>query len=302
MLHKLLACLLLISLSSSLLAQKSKYKGFETTKSGLAYRFISVNKNAQQAKEDSTVLDVAMSYYLAHNDSLLFSTKDAPNGTIQVALFPSTYKGDIMEGIKMLHIGDSAQFITPIDSFFLKTAQSPVPQGLPSGKDLKIAIKVKGIQTRAQQIESQKKQLEEQDKMAQENKQKESIAIAEYVLANGITQKPNQSGLYYIETVKGNGEKPTKGQKVTVHYSGFLLDGKKFDSSVDRGQPFQFTLGAGQVIQGWDEGVALMNIGTTAKLLLPSSIAYGANGAGGVIPPFAPLLFEVQLLKIENGN
>lgn len=302
MFQKFIICLFVFPLFTSLNAQKSKFKGFEITKTGLHYRFITLNKNALQAKEDSTVLDVAMTYYVAQNDSLLFSTKDAPNGTIQVALFPSTYKGDIMEGIRMLHIGDSAQFITPIDSFFLKTAQSPVPAGIPSGRDLKIAIKVKGIQTRAQQIESQKKQLEEQDKMSKENKIKEATTIAEYILQNGITEKPTASGLYYIETVKGNGEKPSSGKKVSVHYTGYLLDGKKFDSSVDRGQPFQFTLGAGQVIKGWDEGVALMSVGTSAKLLLPSSIAYGPNGAGGVIPPFAPLLFEVQLLKIENGN
>jgi FKBP-type peptidyl-prolyl cis-trans isomerase FkpA len=302
MFQKFIICLFVFPLFTSLNAQKSKFKGFEITKTGLHYRFITLNKNALQAKEDSTVLDVAMTYYVAQNDSLLFSTKDAPNGTIQVALFPSTYKGDIMEGIRMLHIGDSVQFITPIDSFFLKTAQSPVPAGIPSGKDLKIAIKVIGIQTRAQQIESQKKQLEEQDKMSKENKIKEATTIAEYILQNGITEKPTASGLYYIETVKGNGEKPSSGKKVSVHYTGYLLDGKKFDSSVDRGQPFQFTLGAGQVIKGWDEGVALMSVGTSAKLLLPSSIAYGPNGAGGVIPPFAPLLFEVQLLKIENGN
>jgi len=303
MLRTLTICLFVIPFFTSVQAQKSsKYKGFETSKNGLTYRFIETNKDGLQTKEDSTVLDVAMSYYVAHNDSLLFSTKDAPNGTIQVALFPSTYKGDIMDGIRMLHVGDSAQFITPIDSFFLKTAQSPVPSGIPSGKDLKIAIRVKSIQTRAEQTESLKKQTEEKDKMSQERKQQESKSMAEYIIANGVTAKPNASGLYYIETVAGTGEKPKVGQKVSVHYTGYFLDGKKFDSSVDRNQPFEFKLGTGQVISGWDEGVAMMNVGATAKFLLPSNLAYGANGAGGAIPPFSPLVFEVQLLKIESDN
>jgi len=83
-----------------------------------------------------------------------------------------------------------------------------------------------------------------------------------------------------------------------VHYTGFLLNGAKFDSSIDRGAPFQFQLGAGKVIKGWDEGVALLNVGTTAKFIIPPSLAYGSRGAGGVIPPNATLIFEVRLLDI----
>ena len=83
-----------------------------------------------------------------------------------------------------------------------------------------------------------------------------------------------------------------------VHYTGYLLDGKKFDSSLDRGEPFEFTLGQGQVIQGWDEAVAMMRVGGKAKLIIPSKIGYGARGAGADIPPYASLIFEVELLEI----
>ncbi len=104
-------------------------------------------------------------------------------------------------------------------------------------------------------------------------------------------------GIKIIE--EGNGESPQKGQKVTVHYTGTLEDGKKFDSSVDRGEAFTFTLGVGQVIKGWDEGVSKLSKGSKALLKIPSNLAYGSRGAGGVIPPDATLYFEVELIDFE---
>jgi len=107
------------------------------------------------------------------------------------------------------------------------------------------------------------------------------------------------SGLQYTDVKVGTGASPKTGQTAVVHYTGWLVDGKKFDSSKDRGQPFQFAVGRGQVIKGWDEGVATMKVGGTRKLLIPPALAYGASGAGGVIPPNATLTFEVELLEIR---
>jgi len=106
------------------------------------------------------------------------------------------------------------------------------------------------------------------------------------------------SGLKYIDIVIGEGSSPKKGDDVTVHYTGILTDGRKFDSSVDRNSPFTFTLGIGEVIKGWDEGVLSMKTGGKRKLIIPPELGYGSRGAGGVIPPNATLIFEVELISI----
>ena len=106
------------------------------------------------------------------------------------------------------------------------------------------------------------------------------------------------SGLAYEELAVGNGAEAASGQRVTVHYTGWLADGTKFDSSKDRGEPFIFHLGMGQVIAGWDEGVAGMKVGGRRKLTIPPQLGYGARGAGGAIPPNATLVFEVELLAL----
>ena len=107
------------------------------------------------------------------------------------------------------------------------------------------------------------------------------------------------SGLKYIDEKVGDGAVAKAGDQVSVHYTGKLKDGTKFDSSVDRGQPFDFPLGAGRVIKGWDEGVAGMKVGGKRKLMIPAELGYGARGAGAVIPPNAELHFDVELLKIK---
>ncbi len=116
-----------------------------------------------------------------------------------------------------------------------------------------------------------------------------------------MTKTP--SGLQYEDVKVGTGASPQKGQTCVMHYTGWLWEdgakGKKFDSSVDRGSPFSFPLGQGRVIKGWDEGVATMKVGGKRLLLIPADLAYGSRGAGGVIPPNATLLFEVELLEIK---
>ena len=131
--------------------------------------------------------------------------------------------------------------------------------------------------------------------------------------ANDLLEKPmaaeanaeenvvkTDSGLKYVVIAKGDGAQPQTGNRVFVHYVGTLEDGTKFDSSRDRGRPFDFTVGQGQVIKGWDEGVGAMKVGDRRKLIIPPELGYGARGAGGVIPPNATLIFDVELLRIGS--
>ena len=116
---------------------------------------------------------------------------------------------------------------------------------------------------------------------------------------NNENQVTTASGLKYVELAEGTGETPAKGQTVSVHYTGTLENGKKFDSSRDRNSAFEFQIGEGQVIKGWDEGLSTMKVGGRRKLIIPADLGYGARGAGGVIPPNATLIFDVELLKIK---
>jgi FKBP-type peptidyl-prolyl cis-trans isomerase len=108
-----------------------------------------------------------------------------------------------------------------------------------------------------------------------------------------------KSGVKVEVITEGKGPTPKEGQMVTVHYTGWLTDSTKFDSSVDRGQPFVYQFGVGQVIQGWDDGVATLKVGGKSRFIIPSELGYGIRGAGGVIPPNATLIFEVELLGIQ---
>jgi FKBP-type peptidyl-prolyl cis-trans isomerase len=163
-------------------------------------------------------------------------------------------------------------------------------------------IEILSIKTKAEYEKAQKDKEAAAKKEADDAMAKEPAQIQQYVKEHNITAKPNGSGLYYIETVKGKGPKATAGKTVKVHYTGKLFNGKVFDSSLTRkpSTPLEFVIGKGQVIPGWDEGISMMSAGGKATLIIPSKLAYGAQGNGNDIPAYSPLVFDVELVSISD--
>lgn len=287
----ILMVIVLPLLAGSFISCKSKKTEFKQTKDGLAYLFHERNEEARKP-ESGEILKVRLSY--GSKDSVFFHTKNLSDGFMYLPLQNSEFPGDIYEALAMMHLGDSATFMISASDFFLKTANYPsIPDFAKNMDKLYVNVRLLNIQTEDElQAEHEAKMKELMDSEAEK--------INEYLRTNNYNVQPTPSGLYYIEKEAGKGSKPKTGDVVVVHYTGTLLDGKKFDSSYDRNSPFEFTLGVGQVIKGWDEGIAMMTEGTKAILVIPSKLAYGERGAGRDIPPYAPLVFEVELIKIKN--
>ncbi|MBK9290643.1 MAG: FKBP-type peptidyl-prolyl cis-trans isomerase [Bacteroidetes bacterium] len=262
-------------------------QGFEKAPSGLIYKFHKKTPGLPPARVGD-IVTANMRYYI--DDSLLFDSQFLGR-ELKFPLMQPAFKGDFYEGLLMMSAGDSASFICRADSTFkLMFMVREMPPFVKPNSVVRFDIGMLRFQ-------SQEAYEREQQEAMQAMIDASNEALEEFIAAQGITAKPTESGLYYVEIQKGSGPAPIKGQAVKVHYKGTLLDGTKFDSSYDRGQPFEFILGMGQVIKGWDEGIAMMRVGGKAKLILPQHLAYGARQAGA-IPPFSALVFDVELIEI----
>ena len=280
----IIACLLFASFAQ---AQKAvKYSKSKT--SGLSYVMHKSNKGPKLKLDDVVTLNLK---YITSKDSLVFDSWKMGK-PIQLKIAKSSFKGDLMDGLTLLTVGDSASFLINADSLFTKTFGAPRPAFIDSSSFLSFTVKVISTTTdaalKAEELKAEK-----------ENAMKENEMIAKYIAEKQITPSKSSSGLMYIISEPGTGEQAQAGKTVKVHYTGRLLDGTKFDSSLDRSDPIEFKLGQGMVIKGWDEGIALLKVGGKALLIIPSNLAYGSRGAGGVIPPFSPLTFEVELVSVQ---
>jgi len=444
----LLLSVVFISCNSGLQDNESKLKdheGFTYTDDGLAYKFVVRNDTAKQAKpgipdsnkafkdaEDEAKPNIAyVKLKYGTPDTLLYDSDILVDKLVPIPLTPPAYPGDFMEGLEMMHVGDSAIFVVDAESFFLKTARFPeIPEYAAGVKKLTFYVKLEDIKTEDQAREDYAEQLvkmqiaedstlqayikehnitvkptetglyfqrlkkgkgplakkgdlvtvdfdikllngtkifstketgepvffelgkpydtegmnqallmmrqggkariimpsnlafgkrgrpglvppystliseielvniQTQEEYQAGQRLKEALKIEQYVKDSNINVKPTSSGLYYVEKVKGDGPKAEPGDKVKVWYTGKLLDGTVFDASSKRNKPFEFVLGKGRVIKGWDEGIAMMRQGGKATLIIPSSLGYGERGSGKVIPPNSPLIFDVELQEV----
>ncbi len=202
------------------------------------------------------------------------------------------------EGVGMLRKGAKATLIVPHQIAYGAESRG---QMIPPYSAIVYDVELVSMRSK-DAYDKERKEMQEQQQVIEDQRiNSEKTKRNNYLRENNITVEPTATGLYYIETEKGTGPLAMSGNTVYVHYTGKLLDGTVFDSSVERGEPFSFRLGVGQVIKGWDEAIAMMNKGGKATLIIPSEIAYGTRDSGS-IPPYSTLVFDVELLDIEEAK
>lgn len=266
--------------------------------SGLEYKIVKDEKGDKKVKEGDII---TMHIKTMLGDSIVFNSREQNNNQpVPAQISKPNYNGDLMEGLTFLTVGDSAVFRVAADSIF----RTGLPPFAKSGDTVQFFVKLVSVQT----MEEYKKQ---EDAAMQNAINEEEGTITKWLQEKGIqnAQKAS-SGLYYIITKAGSGENAKRGQEVSMKYTGKLLDGTTFDSNVDpkfnHTDPFNFTLGSGQVIRGWEEGITLLNKGAKATLIIPSPMGYGERGMPGNqinpggIPPNSVLTFDVEVLNIKE--
>ena len=261
--------------------------------------------DAPYASRAGQVLTVYMEFRTGRDSVIMNSRLMQP--TPQPVLLPARpTPGGLEEALGLLLPGDSAVFRFPADTVFAKTFQQPVPPFLKkAGNTLTVLTSARElVTTEAMMARRQKEQAENDRKgqlLAAAQTTKDIAQIQAYLQKNNATAKKTTGGTYYIIKRAGTGLPPKKGQTVRVLYRGTVLaTGKEFDSSAKHGnEPIAFPLGVGQVIPGWDQGIAMLTKGSKAVLLIPSPLAYGPRGAGADIPANAVLRFEVELVDFK---
>ncbi len=261
--------------------------GYSASSNGLDYKIITDNKQSKAKVGDY------VQYYSSirtTKDSLIFSLKNAGSAEIGQVAAPKQ-KGDPIEILTLMGKGDSASCLISAETFF-KGVQLPAP--LKAGDKIKLDIKIVDVFAKA----------DYDSKMVEIENQKVAMAEADalnYIKTNKLNAKRLSSGMYYIVENPGTGATPVNGKNVKVNYRGTLFNGTEFDSSLkpDR-TPFEFVLGKGQVIKGWDQGIPLFKVGGKGKLIIPPAMGYGEQGQGS-IPSNSWLVFDIEVLGVSDA-
>jgi FKBP-type peptidyl-prolyl cis-trans isomerase len=275
-------------------------KGYKKTADGLEYQIVTDKKDGK-GPDTSDIVKVKLRIYYSEEgkkDTLLRDVV-AMNGGEPIELpmnVPVAYKSSWIKGLVLLTPGDSAIFRTPVDTLMKYEMQGqPLPPFMKKKGQLLFSVVLVSVNS-ADQMKK------EQEQKSAQQKETDDKLIQDYLAKNNITASKTASGLYYVIDKEGTGNNPTAGQTVVVNYTGKTLDGKVFDSNLDpqfqHVEPLAFKLGGHEVIEGWDEGLALLKKGSKARLFIPSPLAYGPQERPGM-PANSILMFEVELTDIK---
>jgi peptidylprolyl isomerase len=244
--------------------RKIKLKQEYSTPSGLKYKLLEMGSGKKVTAGDM----VTVHYTGTLPDGTKFDSSKDRNQPFSFKVGGQQVIAGWDEGLQLLQVGDKAILTIPAALGYGERAMGKIPA------NSTLIFEIEVLDSKAP-----------------------VVAVPFNIEGKEVLTTP--SGLKYVYIEKGNGPKAEAGKTVDVHYTGYLMDGRKFDSSVERGDPISFPLGQGMVIKGWEEGIALMKVGDKMRLIIPSELAYGPNGAGGVIPPNATLLFDVELVGVK---
>lgn len=289
--HKMKWATLVVAGAAMMFACKSENgEEFQTLSEGLSFRVEKSNPNGQQVqKGDVLVGEMTVRF----EDSVLYDTKGQVR---RIAMADPSWDLMVGEELTRMHVGEVATYALDADvmSKYLSANQMPTSYRAGEGQKVYYTINLQDIVTREELMEEQENYMENMKKMEQE----EPDSILSYVKKNNITAKPNDKGLYIIVKKKGNGPKVAMGKEVAIHYTGRLLDGTVFDSSIGK-DPLTYVVGKMGLIAGWEEGVKDQPAGTQLQLIIPSALAYGPQGAGRSIPPYSPLVFDLEIVSVK---
>jgi FKBP-type peptidyl-prolyl cis-trans isomerase FkpA len=269
------------------------YPGFKKTKTGVYYKIYKDNNEDTTTVRVGSIVTLSLKYGL--KDSALFDSKSIPQPIVLPVTAPQ-YEGDFYECLRLLKQGDSATFILKAGPLFTKTFGQPsVPAFCTDESDIYFDVKVKKAQTQ--------EEVDNETAVKNMEMEKEEMAnLQAYVVKNNITVQPTTTGIYYLETKKGTGKSAFNDGYVTAHYTVYLLGGEKLFSTIERGEPVDFKFGSQFENKGFQEVISMMKEGGKATAIVPSAMAFGAQGAGSVVPPFSTLYYEIELVKILSND
>ena len=299
-----MAALLMAGTAMMVACSGTDSEGFKKTDNGLYYRFDKQNPDGQQVQEGDVLVGELT---IRFDTTVIFTNKGEAR---RIAQASPNYEIKIGEGLLMMHVGDVATFAMDADSAAKYVDPNMMPPTYEQGKGQKLYYEI-SLQDIVSSEELEQERANFNNSM-EERMKSEPDDIAAYVKANNITVKPTADGLYVIVKKKGNGPKVAMGKQISVNYTGRLLDGTIFDSSVESDarksdnynpqrpyEPMTYTVGRDKLIEGWEQGVMGQPEGTVLQLVIPSALGYGPRGAGNRILPYSPLVFDIEIVSVK---
>lgn len=265
-------------------------KGFETLPSGLKYLFVEKSQTTTEVKAGD-VWNLDITYYNSA-DSLLFSSNDVAQNFVMKVPEKNSVEGSVEEGILLMSKGDSAVFEVDAATFFKKSRKIDVPEYILPNEKLTFHVRLKNI------IDGKEYQKGIDDWIDKMNAQ-ELLIIKDYLERENIQAEKIPSGVYKQVLKEGRGSLTASGKTVTVNYIGHFIDGREFDNTYIRQEPFKFLLGSGKTVEGFEAALSTMKKGEKARFVIPSKLGYGPEGRKGIIPKFATLIFDVEMIDFE---